>query len=75
MVQVLVPTFVLPEYVSQVIVQVPDVALGICEHKLMGGVHDTEAEDVFVAMVPVALPNLYVRVWVNALLALLIVIV
>ena len=54
------------------IVQVPEVALGTCSESDTVGVHDTDVDVVFVAIVPVAFPNLYVRVCVNELDALLI---
>ena len=46
-----------------------------CAARLVGGVNDTEVEEVFVAMVPEALPNVYVRVCVNDCDALVMVIV
>lgn len=58
---VLVPISVLPLYVLQVIVQVPDVPFGICEAKESGTVHAFEVPRSL-PMVPVALPNLYVKV-------------
>jgi len=66
---VLVPISVLPLYVLQVMVQVPDVPLGICEAKDKGTV---QVFDVLrsLPMVPVALPNLYVKVWSKLLDAL-----
>ena len=54
---VLVPTDVLPENVSQVIVPVLLVALVICAIRLTGGVHETDVSLVFVTIVPDALPN------------------
>lgn len=42
---------------SQVIVQVPLVVLGIWFANARAGVHDTDVEVVFVVMVPVALPK------------------
>ena len=56
-VQVLLPIFVLPLYVAQVIVQVPVTAFGIWLARETGGVHETEVDEVFVTIVPVALPN------------------
>ena len=56
---VVVPMTVLPLYVVQVNVQVPVDAFGISEANDNGGVHDTESDDVFVAIVPDAVPNVY----------------
>lgn len=47
------------------IVQVPVTALGIWLASDTGGVHDTEVAVVFVTIVPVALPKVYVSVWVK----------
>ena len=56
------PTTVFPLYVVHVRVQVPVDAFGISEANDNGGVHDTESDDVFVAIVPDAVPNVYVIV-------------
>ena len=56
------------------IVQVPDVPFGICEAKLKGTVHAFDVVNSL-PMVPVAFPNLYVKVWSNELDALGILIV
>ena len=71
---VLVPISVLPLYVLQVMVQVPDVPFGTRLARLKGTVH---AFDVprSLPMVPVALPNLYVKVWSKLLEALAMLIV
>ena len=58
---VLVPISVLPLYVLQVMVQVPDVPFGICEANDKGTVHALDVPSSL-PMVPVALPNLYVKV-------------
>ena len=51
------PTTVFPLYVVQVRVQAPVELLGICVASEVGGVHDTDALFVFVAIVPVSEPN------------------
>ena len=74
-VQLFVPTFVEPLYVLHVIVQVPDIAFGICDAKDSGGFHEIEVEVVLLTIVPLALPNEYVNVCVKDEDALLMVIV
>ena len=71
---VLVPINVLPLYVLQVMVQVPDVPFGISFANDNGTV---QAFDVprSLPIVPVASPNLYVKVWSKLLDALGILIV
>jgi len=73
---VVVPTSVSPLYVLQVTVPVfdefPD---AICADKLFAGVQLTDVLLVFVAIVPVALPNSYVSVCLNVFDAAEIVIV
>ena len=71
---VLVPINVLPLYVLQVIVHVPDVPFGIWLAKLKGTVHALDVPKSL-PIVPVAEPNLYVKVWSNELDALGILIV
>ena len=56
-------------------VHVPLDAFGICEANVVGGVHDTDALLVFVTIVPVAEPKLYVMVSVYELSCLVIPIV
>lgn len=51
------------------IVQVPDVPFGICEANDKGTVHALDVPRSL-PMVPVALPNLYVKVWSKLLEAL-----
>ena len=46
-------------------VQVPLTAFGIWLARDRGGVHDTEVDVVFVAIVPLVLPKLYVSVCVK----------
>jgi hypothetical protein len=60
---------VLPEYVLQVIVQVPDVALGIAFARSYGTVQDFDVPSPL-PIVPLTDPIEYVRVCVNALDAL-----
>ena len=71
---VLVPINVLPLYVLQVMVQVPDVPLGTWLANDKGTVQDVDVPRSL-PIVPVALPNLYVKVWSNELDALGILIV
>ena len=58
---VLVPIRVLPLYVLHVMVQVPDVPFGIWLAKDKGTVHSLDVSSSL-PIVPVALPNLYVKV-------------
>ena len=46
-------------------VQVPEVAFGICWAKSLEGVHDTEVDVVFVTIVPLVLPKEYFNVCVK----------
>jgi hypothetical protein len=69
------PTSVLPEYVIQVNVQVPDVADGICDAQDSDGVQGTLVLLVLVITVVDVLPKAAVIVWVKLLLAVLIVMV
>ena len=71
---VLVPINVLPLYVLQVMVQVPDVPLGTWLANDKGTVQDVDVARSL-PIVPVAFPNLYVKVWSNELDALGILIV
>lgn len=74
-VQVVLPISVLPLYVLHVIVTVPLVLFGIWFASVREGVQLTEVLLVFVAIVPVALPKVYVSVWVKLLDARLMLIV
>ena len=74
-VQLFVPILEEPLYVSQVIVQVPDIAFGISDANDSEGVQDTEVDVVLLTIVPLAPPKVYVSVCVKAEDALLIVIV
>ena len=58
-VQVFVPIFVSPLYVTQMMVQVPLTASGTWDASESGGVHATDTASVFVANVFVTLPKLY----------------
>ncbi len=71
---VLVPINVLPLYVLQVMVQVPDVPFGTWLANDKGTSHAFDVPSSL-PIVPVALPNLYVKVWSNELDALGILIV
>ena len=64
-VQLFVPIFDDPLYVSHVILQVPDIAFGICDARDNGGFQDTDVEVVLLIIVPLVFPNEYVNVWVN----------
>ena len=66
-VQVVLPISVLPLYVLHVIVTVPLVLFGIWFASVREGVQLTEVLLVFVAIVTVALPKVYVSVWVRLL--------
>ena len=66
---VLVPINVLPVYVLQVMVQVPDVPLGIWLANDKGTSHTFDVPRSL-PIVPVAFPNLYVKVWSKLLEAL-----
>ena len=72
---VVVPRLVFPLNVSQVIVHVPLVAEGNWLARLVAGVHETLVLLVFVTIVPVLLPYLYVSVCVYELFSREIVIV
>ena len=74
-VQVVLPIRVFPLYVLQVIVTLPLVLFGICFASVRAGVQLTDVLLVFVAIVPVALPKVYVSVWVKLLDARLMLIV
>jgi hypothetical protein len=74
-VQVVLPIRVFPLYVLQVIVTLPLVLFGIWFASVREGVQLTEVLLVFVAIVPVALPKVYVSVWVKLLDARLMLIV
>ena len=54
--------------------QTPLVVFGIWLARESGGVQDTEVAEVLVAIVPLALPKVYVSVWVKDEEALLILI-
>ena len=66
-VQVVLPIRVFPLYVLQVIVTLPLVLFGIWFASVRAGVQLTDVLLVFVAIVPVALPKVYVSVWVKLL--------